>query len=187
MSFGENGMADGTDTAALLVRWLTHDLASPVATAMTASELLGPDGDAEIVGLVQDATRRLAARLRLVRTAFAPGEAAMAAAALEKLVRAGLGETPVDWQRPGDCSGAEAAMIAGAALLLADLRRGTPLTISAGGINWVSPWQIAEPVAAALAAGAATDPRSAVASLVAHAATRAGMRTTATVTGIAWS
>jgi hypothetical protein len=179
-------IAHEIETTSLLVRWLTHDLASPVATAMTASELLGDDADAEIIGLVQDATRRLAARLRLLRTAFAPGEAAMAGSALENLIRTGLGDTAVTWQRSGDCSGAEAAMIAGAALLLADIRRGTALIVDDNGLQWAVPGTIADGVSAALAGAPAREPRAAVAALVAAAGARAGRTLVVTETGIAW-
>ncbi|KPF61856.1 hypothetical protein IP88_15380 [alpha proteobacterium AAP81b] len=174
------------DTTALMVRWLTHDLASPVATALTASELLGDTADAEINGLVQDAARRLAARLRLVRTAFAPGEAAIGNRALETLIRAGIGDTPLVWARDGDCSGAEASLIAGAALLLADLRRAAPLTVADDGVRWGDAWAIPAGVAEALAGGAPGDPRSAVAAMVAAAAARQGASLTATADGIGW-
>ncbi len=172
--------------AALMIRWLTHDLASPVATAMTASELLGDEGDGEINELVQVATRRLAARLRLLRTAFAPGESGIGNAALEKLVVAGIADTPITWQYGGDCNGHEAAMIAGATLLLADLRRGSPLEVTAGGVHWASPGTLTDALVAALAGAPASDPRGAVANLVASAAASAGHRLAVSDMGIAW-
>lgn len=172
--------------AGLLVRWLTHDLASPVGTAMTASELLGDESDREINELVQGATRRLAARLRLLRTAFAPGEAGIGNNALETLITAGIADTPIAWQRCGDCSGPEAAMVAGTALLLADLRRGSPLEVSAGGVHWASAGVLPDPLAAALAGAPATDPRGALANLVAAAADSAGRRLAVSDRGVAW-
>ena len=68
----------------LFVKWLTHDLATPIATVMTASELLGDQPDPEINGLVQEGAARLGARLRLIRTAFAPGNAPIAGPALAR-------------------------------------------------------------------------------------------------------
>ena len=177
-----------TDLAALLVKWLTHDFASPIATAMTASELLSDTPDAEINELVQDATRRLGARLRLIRAALAPGDAPIGGAALEKMLREGVDGTPIAWAHPpSDTDGGRAAVIAGTALLLADLRRGQPLTITATGIHWASAAPLPDAVAQALTGARASDSRSAVAALLAAAAARAGLVLTATADGIAWS
>ncbi|WP_426163826.1 hypothetical protein [Sandarakinorhabdus sp. DWP1-3-1] len=177
-----------TDTIApLIVKWLTHDFASPIATVMTASELLSDDADAEINGLIQDAARNLGARLRLVRAALAPGDAPVGGAALERLVREGLTGTPVTWHRPaGDTDGGQCAVVAGAALLLADLRRGQPLAIGAAGVHRQAPHPLPEAVAAALAGGAATDGKSAVAAMLAAAARRAGLVLVIDDNGIAW-
>lgn len=173
-----------TDHAALLVKWLTHDLASPIATVMTASELLSEIPDAEINGLVQDGARRLVARLRLVRAALAPGDAPMGGGALERLVRDGLAGTPVSWDGSPDVP--HPAMVAGAALLLADLRRNQPLTLSAHAVHWASPHSLPAPVAAALVGAAATDSRSALAAMIAATATRHGLSLTVIDTGISW-
>lgn len=180
-----------TDLAALLVKWLTHDFASPIATAMTASELLSDTPDAEINGLVLGATRNLAARLRLIRAALAPGDAPIGGAALEKMIREGVSGSPLVWNRPstdtdGSSDGRLAAVIAGTALLLADLRRGQTLTITATGVHWPTAATLPEPVAQALTGAPATDTRSAVAALLAAAAARAGLVLTATADGIAW-
>lgn len=171
---------------ALLSKWLCHDLATPAATVMTASELLGDDADAEINGLVQDGAKRLVARLRLIRAAFAPGGSGMASAALEKLVREGIDGTPLTWARPGDATGAEAALVAAAAMLLADLARTSPITITASGARWDSPRALPDTAVAALTGGAPADSRAAVAAMVAAAAVRADMVATATADGIAW-
>ena len=176
-----------SDLPALLSKWLCHDLATPAATVLTASELLGPEGDAEINGLVQDGAKRLVARLRLIRAAFAPGGGPMAASALEKLVRDGLDGTPLTWARPGDASGAEAALVAGAALLLADLSRGSAITVSVAGVYWDSPRALPDACTAALTGNDPADSRAAVAAMVAAAAARAGHVATATADGIAWS
>ena len=175
-----------SDLPALLSKWLCHDLATPAATVLTASELLGPEGDAEINGLVQDGARRLVARLRLIRVAFGSGGGPMAASALEKLVRDGLDDTPLTWARRGDASGAEAALVAAAAMLLADLARSSAITITATGVRWDTPRALPETVAAALAGADPADNRAAVAAMVAAAATRAGRVATATANGIAW-
>lgn len=185
---GGLALAPTADPTALLVKWLLHDFATPIATMMTASELLGPVADEEINGLVHDAAKRLGARLRLVRAALAPGEAPMGAAALERLLRDGLDGTPVDWQRaPQDTDGATAAMIAGSALLLADIRRDAALTITDRGVRWGTPSALPETVGSALVGAPATDSRSALAARVVAATLRAGHHLTATADGLAWA
>ncbi len=172
---------------ALIVRWLTHDFASPIATILTASELLSDkDADAEINGLVTEAAQRLAARLRLVRTALAPGEAEVGNAALEKLVGAGIDATPLIWQRR-DTDATPAALVAATALLAADLRRGSPLTVTDTGAHWPTPFELPPAVTAVFTGGAASDGRSALAALVVAAAARAGRRLTAAPNGFAWT
>ena len=111
----------------------------------------------------------------------------MAASALEKLVRGGLDGTPLTWARPGDASGAEAALVAGAALLLADLSRGSAITVSVAGVYWDSPRALPDACTAALTGNDPADSRAAVAAMVAAAAARAGHVATATADGIAWS
>lgn len=175
-----------TDLPAYLSKWLCHDLATPAATVMTASELLGPVGDSEINGLVQDGARRLVARLRLIRAAFGPGGAPMAGPALEKLVRGGLDGTPLNWDRPGDASGDEVALIASAALLLGDLARGSPLTVTGNDVHWDAPRALPDSVIAALAGTNPADARAAVGAMVALAAARLGVAVTVTADGIAW-
>ncbi len=174
-----------TDTLApLLVKWLTHDFASPIATVMTASELLSDVPDAEINGLVQDGAKRLGARLRLVRAALAPGDAPVGGAALERLVREGIEGTPVIWAVAGD---APAAIVAGAAMLLADLRRGQRLTVTAAGVHWDAAFALPAAIVHALAGGAPVDGKAAVAAMLAAAANRAGLAVTVTPEGIAWA
>jgi hypothetical protein len=179
-----------TDTLTpLLVKWLTHDFATPIATVMTASELLGDTADAEINGLITDAARRLGGRLQLVRAALAPGSGALGAAGLEKLLRAGLEGTPLVFDFGADftATGPQAAFIAGAAMLLADLRRGQPLVVGRGGAHWTVPAALPETVAAAINGGGAADSRSALATMVVRAATAAGMTLSITDNGLAWS
>ena len=170
----------------LLSKWLCHDLATPAATIFTASELLGPVGDAEINGLVQNGAQRLVARLRLVRTAFAPGGAPVSGAALERLVRGGIDGTPLLWLHPTGSTGDMAALIAGAAMLLADLARNTPLIVSCSSVCWDSPRPLPGAVAAALGGADAVDGTSAVAALVAIAATRAGVVAAPIPNGVGW-
>jgi hypothetical protein len=175
-----------TDTNALFVKWLTHDLATPIATIMTASELLGEPADAEINGLVQDGAARLGARLRLIRTAFAPGNSPIAGPALAKLIADGTGAA-LDWQhQSAGLEGPQAAMIAGAALLLADLRRGEPLTITDTAAHWATPFALLDSVTAALGKAEPADTRAAIAAMVAALAAAAGFVVTATIDGIAW-
>ena len=177
-----------TDTLApLLVKWLTHDFATPIATVMTASELLGDTPDPEINGLVTDAARRLGARLQIVRAAMAPGAAPLSAAALEKLLRQGLEGTPVTVAiAAAPTDGAYTAVIVCAALLLADLRRGQPITVTTTSAHWDTPAPLSDAVTAALAGHPATDSRAAVAAMLAAAAARAGLTLAISETGIDW-
>jgi signal transduction histidine kinase len=177
-----------TDTNALFVKWLTHDLATPIATIMTASELLGEPADPEINGLVQDGAARLGARLKLIRLAFAPGAGAISATALHKLIADGVEGTPLVWGHGlTEFDGPTAAMIAGATLLLADLARGQPLTVTDTAVHWAAPNALPAAIAASLGGTLPVDSRSAVAAMVAGAAKAAGRVVTATVDGVAWS
>lgn len=175
--------------APLLVKWLTHDLATPIATVMTASELLGDTADVEINGLITDAARRLGGRLQLVRAALAPGAASAGAGGIEKLLRGGLQGTPLTVAiDPGDVfTGPVAAVMTSAALLLADLRRFEPLVIAAGSARWATPALLPDAVAAALAGADATDARSALAAMVAGVAARAGLVLRSIDDGLAWN
>jgi hypothetical protein len=172
--------------APLLVKWLTHDLATPIATVMTASELLGDTADPEINGLVSDGARRLGARLRLIRAAFAPADAPVGGAAFRKLIGEGVEGTPLTWAIPDDGTGLHAALVAGAALLMADVRRGQPLTIAADSVRWPADATFSEAVAAALAGGPATDSRAAIAEMLLISAKRAGVTLAITADGLAW-
>jgi hypothetical protein len=153
---------------------------------MTASELLGAVADAEINGLVQDGAKRLVTRLRLVRAAFGPGGGPLSAKAFERLVRDGLGDTPLHWARPGDASGDDVALVASAALLLGDLARGKALTVTADGVHWEAPRALPDSVVAALGGASPADARAAVGAMVALAAARAGVAISVTPGGIAW-
>jgi hypothetical protein len=176
------------DLGGLLVKWMTHDFASPIATVMTASELLSDTPDAEINGLVLDGARRLGARLRIVRAALAPGDSPVGGAALERMIREGLDSTAVTWARTAsDTDGSQAAIIAGAALLLADLRRGQGIVVTDTDVRWTMPAALPDSVALALAGGEPTDTRAAIAAMLAAAAARAGLVLTATADGIAWA
>ena len=176
-----------TDIPALFAKWITHDLATPAATVLTASELLGAHGDAEINGLVHDGARRLVARLRLIRAAFAPGAAPIAAAALERLIRDGIDGTPLHWAHPADASGSEAALVAGSVLVLTELAKGVAVTVLPGRACWDTP----PPAGVALVrAFADTDPAdgcAALAVMVRDGGARAGRTVTASTAGIAWT
>ena len=171
--------------APLVVRWLLHDMATPIATVMTASELLSDMPDPEINGLVQLGARRLAGRLRLVRTALVPPEDAMGGPALERLVREGLDGTDIDWRLSVDAQ--RAAVVAGAALLLADMRRGQTLTVRDDGVFTDRPGPVPAMIAAALAGAAPADNRSAVAAMIAAAARQAGATLHLDESGIRWT
>jgi hypothetical protein len=173
--------------APLVVKWLLHDFASPIATMLTASELLGDRADRELNSIVTGSARRLAARLRLVRAALAPGDGPVGGAALVKLLAEGVVNTPVEWAVPAsDIGGGMAALIAATVLLLADVRRGTSLVIGATGIAWPSPYALPPGITAALAGEAATDPRAALAAMVLASAGRAGQVLLVGDTGIDW-
>jgi hypothetical protein len=179
-----------TDTLTpLLAKWLTHDFATPIATVMTASELLSSEADAEINGLITEAARRLGGRLQLVRAALAPGNGALGRAGLEKLLRAGLEGTPLvfDFDANFMASGPQAAFIAGAAMLLADLRRGQPLVVGSDGVHWTTPAAMPDTVVASIEGAAAADSRSALATMVVRAAAAAGVAVRITDNGLAWS
>lgn len=176
-----------TNVTSLFVKWITHDLATPAATVMTASELLGAHGDAEINGLVQGGAKRLVARLRLIRAAFAPGSAPLAAAALERLLRDGIDGTPIGWAHPADASGVEAAMVAGSALLLTELAKGIAVTVTPDGVSWDTPPPAGAALVHAFTDLDPTESRSALAAMVRDAGKRAGLTVTATPAGIGWT
>ena len=175
-----------TEASLLFVKWITHDLATPAATVLTASELLGAHGDAEINGLVQGGAKRLVARLRLIRAAFAPGAAPLAAAALERLIREGIDGTPIHWAHPADASCVEAALVAGAALLLTEMAKGIAVTVTPNGVHWDTPPAAGEALVSAFASLDPTDGRAALAAMVRDAGVRAGRAVTATADGIDW-
>jgi hypothetical protein len=172
--------------APLLVKWLTHDLATPIATVMTASELLGDTADAEINGLVSDAAKRLGGRLRLIRAALAPGDAPIGGAAFRRLLEEGVPDSAMTWTIPADAAELCAPLIAGAALLMADVRRGQPLTIAPDSVRWATNAAFSDSVAAALGGAPASDSRSAIAEMLVATAARFGLALAITADGLAW-
>lgn len=178
-----------TETLApLLVKWLTHDFATPIATVMTASELLGDTPDPEINDLVVDAARRLAGRLQLVRAALAPSHGPVGAPGIDKLLRTGLVGTPVTITLAADqvFDAPVAAVITSAAMLLADLRRFEPLYVTAHSALWQSSAAMPDAVIMALSGGDPTDARSAVAAMLASSAARAGLSLQHREDGLSW-
>jgi hypothetical protein len=170
-----------------LVKWLCHDLATPVGGVLTASELMDPaTADAELVELVQGGARRLAGRLQLLRVGLGAAGSPMGNAALEKLVRAGLDGVAIDWQRSGDADGDTVALVAGAALLVADQFRLRALVVGNAGISVAGGAAWPESVAAALAGDAPLCNRGAVAGRIADSAARLGLRLVATANGLEW-
>jgi hypothetical protein len=176
-----------SDVTHYLVRWLCHDLATPIASVMTASELLDDTPDAEINELIRFGAKRLTARLRLVRLALGAAEADMAGGQLEKLVKDGLDGTSVDWSWEGDATGGMATLIAGCTILVADLNRTRPLAVGPGGVSVAPGCTWPETVAAVFAGSAPVCNRGAVAAMLVQAARRAGRTLAATPTGINWS
>jgi hypothetical protein len=201
-----------SDTLApLLVKWLTHDLATPIATVMTASELLGDTADAEINDLVSAGAQRLGARLRLIRAALSPGDAPIGGSAFRKLITQGIPDSSLTWNVQADAVDLRAAIIAAAAMLMADVRRGQPLTIARDSVRWqietgqietgqietgqIETGQIETgqgeavfpaAVVAALSGAAATDPRSAIAEMLVATAARVGVTLSVVPDGLAW-
>ena len=175
-----------TEVSSLFAKWITHDLATPAATVLTASELLGAHGDAEINDLVHGGAKRLVARLRLVRAAFAPGAAPLAAPALERLIREGIDGTKITWAHPADASGVEAALIAGATLLLTEMAKGVAVTVLPNGVQWDTQPPAGEALVRAFASLDPTESRAALAAMLLDAGVRAGRTVTATAHGIVW-
>ena len=176
-----------SDTLAdFLVKWLTHDLATPIATVMTASELLGDIADPEINSLVSDGAKRLGARLRLIRAIFASADGFAGGVAFRTLVSEGVDGTPLSWAIPTDAADLPAPLIAGAALLMADMRRGQLLTIAPGSVRWAVDAAFSDPVAAALRGARASDPRSAIAEMLLAVAARGGLKLTIAPDGHVW-
>lgn len=174
------------DLPQFLVRWMCHDLATPIASVMTASELLDDMRDAEINELIQYGTRRLTARLRLLRLALGAADSAMASSALERLVREGLDDTPMEWTFAGDATGGMAALVAGCAMLVADLNRTRALTVTPGCVLVSPQCNWSDSVAAVLAGAPATCNRGSLAAMVMQSAAHAGKRLTHDLSGLQW-
>lgn len=176
-----------TDTSHYLVRWLCHDLATPIASVMTASELLDDQPDPEINELIRHGARRLSARLRLVRLALGAAESALGNAQLQKLVREGLDDTPIDWSLSVDADNGMATLVAGAAMLVADLNRTRGLVVSDGGVTVASGCNWPAAVAAVFDGAEPACNRGAVAAMLLAAAGRAGKRLRADNQGLHWA
>ena len=74
----------------------------------------------------------------------------------------------------------------GAALLMADMRRGQLLTIAPGSVRWAVDAAFSDPVAAALRGARASDPRSAIAEMLLAVAARGGLKLTIAPDGLVW-
>lgn len=173
-----------TEATARVVRWLCHDMASPIATLLTASELLGGDGDEEINALITAAIRRLSARLKLVRLSLGT-VATMAAPALHKLLTEALNDTPLKLAL-SDAS-PPASIVGAAALILADLNRLAEITINDSGAHWASGAPLPPLIVEALSGQPGDDPRSHMVALAAAQAKLAGWRLAAEPSGISYS
>jgi len=175
-----------SDMSHYLVRWLCHDLATPIASVMTASELLNDKPDPEINDLILFGARRLSGRLRLLRLALGAADGAMGSAALERLIREGLEGTIVDWAFVGDASDGMPAVVAGSAMLLADLNRARPITITPTAVIVAQGCTWPDSVAAVFSGAPAQCNRGAAAAMVVAAAHRAGRELSHSANGLAW-
>ncbi len=153
--------------SAQVVRWLCHDMATPISTLLTASELLSDTGDQEINDLITAAIRRLSARLRLVRLAMGSRSMTMATGALEKLLAEALPDTQVALALPEDAA-LPASLVAGAALILSEVAARAPLAIDGDGARWTGGQALPALVLNALAGTTQSDARSAMIALVAE-------------------
>jgi hypothetical protein len=160
--------------ASLVVRWLCHDMATPVSTLLTASELLGDSGDAEINALITAAIRKLSARLRLVRLAMGTPGSGLTSAVLEKLFAEALPDTPVTLALP-DADGPPVSQIAGAVLILSDLNRLAPVMVDGQGARWPEGHRLPETALQALAGNGEDSARAAMIALVADQNRKAGL------------
>ena len=155
---------------------------------MTASELLDDvTPDAEINELIMSGAQRLTGRLRLVRLALGAGENAMAGAPLGKLVMAGLDGTSVDWQFSGDPIDGMAPLVAGCAMLVADLNRMRALVVTHDGVEVPQGCAWPDSVAAVFAGAPASDNRSAVAAMLVATAARGSKTLSIDNKGLRWS
>ena len=177
-----------SDISQYLVRWMCHDLATPIASVMTASELLDDDRpDAEINELILSGAKRLTGRLRLVRLALGAGETALSGKALGKLVLAGLDGTAVEWDFQGDAADGMAPLVAGCAMFTADLNRTRAIKVTIDGVEVAEGCNWPESVTAVFAGGPATCNRSAVADMLMRAAARAEKRLACNANGLRWA
>lgn len=169
--------------AALVVRWLCHDMASPVSTLLTASELLGAASDPEINALITAAIRRLSARLRLVRLALG-NSSTMAAPTFTKLLAEALTDTPTSVDLSDDAPPAN--IVASATLILSETKRAAAITITDTGARWPGDIPLPDDLKDALTGKPGTDPRSAMTALAARQARAAGYSLAPEASGIAF-
>ena len=167
----------GGDDGALAMRWLCHDMATPIATLLTASELLSDQGDSEINELICAAIRKLSARLRLVRLAMG-SRSTLAPAALARLLAEALPDTPLGLDIADDAP-LPANVLAGAALILSDLGGPAGFDIDVQGARWRDGRALPETAQAILQGAPATDARTAMIALVARHAQANGRRLSA--------
>jgi hypothetical protein len=172
--------------ASLVVRWLCHDMATPVSTLLTASELLGDSGDAEINALITAAIRKLSARLRLVRLALGTPGSSLTITVLEKVFAEALPDTPVTLSLD-KADGPPVSQIAGAVLILSDLNRLVPITVDGDGARWPEGHRLPDAALQALAGKDGDSARSAMIALVADQNRKAGLVMDADAFGLRFS
>jgi len=123
-----------TELAGLVARRLCHDFAGPIGAISTALDLLEEDSNNEILGLIRDSARGLAASLRLYRTVLSPGDGALANHEARHLLSdwiAARSGVVLHWQVEGDqLEAMRAATLLGLAVVACEaLTRGGTLTV----------------------------------------------------------
>ena len=123
-----------TELAGLVARRLCHDFAGPIGAISTALDLLEDDNNSEILGLIRDSARGLAASLRLYRVVLSPSETPLANHEARNLLAdwvAARNAVTLDWQVTADLlDPTTAATLLGLALMAGEaLTRGGTLTV----------------------------------------------------------
>jgi hypothetical protein len=111
----------------------------------------------------------------------------MAGGQLEKLVKDGLDGTSIDWSWEGDAIGGMATLVAGSAMLVADLNRTRPMAVGPNGVSVAPTCTWPDTVAAVFSGSPPVCNRGSVAAMLMQAATRAGKTLTTTPNGLNWA
>ncbi len=159
-----------TDLTALLATRLTHDLAGPLGAIATGVDLLD-GGDAEVRSLIADGAAAAVASLRLHRFILAAPEDGGGAQAILAAWIATREDVVLDWRADPSTP----AIVLGLAMTAIEAaRRGGTLTVDGNSASFAPAPTLDPAVAAALAGGAVTIPRAALAGILCAAAQRHG-------------